>query len=198
LANIGSQLAVAVDRARLYSEVQRDLEVKNLLLREVQHRVRNSLQGIIGLLTLQMATQRQSREATEALHGALQRIKSMASLQKYLTGQPALTISVHQLIQRVTHHTISQVVLEPGSTDFVLTGVDADLTDEQAQALGMVLQELVHNAIRHGNSRNPAIKISTSLDGEHYRIKIRNRGQPLPADFSFERYASTGLRICRD
>jgi len=197
LDSIGSQLAVTIDRARLYGEVQRELEIKNILLGEVQHRVRNSLQGIIGLLTMQIGTRRKSAEATEALHDSLQRIKSMASLQKYLTSHLALTISVHSLIQRVTHHTISQVRFDIGGMPFTLHGTDAELTDKQAQTLGIILHELVHNAIRHGTSPHPQIDITTGLEADSYYILVRSRGS-LPAGFDLQRDANTGLHICRD
>lgn len=197
LDSIGSQLAVTIDRARLYSEVQRELEIKNVLLREVQHRVRNSLQGIVGLLTMQMAGRRKSPEASEALRNAVQRIKSMASLQKYLTSNLALTISTHSLIQRVTHHTISQVTLDTVGVPFTLCGVDAELSDKQAQTLGMVLHELIHNAIRHGNSWQPQVDITTHVDEDSYSISVYNRGV-LPPGFDLKRDANTGLRICQD
>lgn len=197
LTGIGSQLAVTIDRARLYNEIQRELEIKNTLLHEVQHRVRNSLQGIIGLLAIQVSARRENPEAAEALRDALQRIKSMASLQKYLTSNLALTVPVHSLIQRVGHHTISQITLEAGGMPFSLTGPNAELSDRQAQALGMIIHELIHNAIRHGNSKHPQIRITTEAERDSYRIAVYSHGR-LPADFCLQHNANTGLRICQD
>ena len=125
------------------------LEEKTVLLKEVHHRVKNNLQIIVSLLGLQ-ASQVQNPQTLAALADTRHRVRSMALLHEtlYLSGNLA-RVNLAAYTERVCAHLLRSLGAEASriSLQTHATGVELDL--DQAIPCGLILNELVSNALKH-------------------------------------------------
>ena len=149
---LASRAAVAIESSRLHHRAQLDAAAKATLLRELNHRVKNNLAAISGLLSIGQPPL--DAPALAWLDRAVERINTMARAHELFTGG-AGDVSLPQLIDQLMP--TLEVLAPPGVT--VLAQVDrsvngpaarARLEPDQAVALAMVLHELCVNAIVHG------------------------------------------------
>lgn len=145
---LATRTAVAIENARLHHQARRDSETKAMLLRELNHRVKNTLAGIVTLLNLEAPAL--SEEAQAWLDGIVGRIRVIARAHEMFVG--GLTrVPVEQLVRGTLE---SLEMLKPPGLE-IRTSFDGSrvtLQPERAVALAMVLYELCLNAIRHGSS----------------------------------------------
>lgn len=147
--------AVAVENARLLEQTRRDAEAKTVLLRELNHRVKNNLAGIVALLTINPPAMPEDVRAW--LDRATHRIRAMAGAHQLFTGgteRVGLDALVAQTLSSLS------VVRPPNvSVQTDLDGVRIALDTERAVGLAMVLHELCYNAIVHGLAGGGALTI---------------------------------------
>ena len=141
-----SLAAVAVENARLLEQTRQDAETKTLLLRELNHRVKNNLSGIVALLTMNQPDM--PAEMRAWLDRATDRIRTMAGAHELIFEQ-TLNVSLADLVSR-TLSALSVATRPDVSVVLDLDGVGGLLDNEKAVSLAMVLHELCYNAIVHG------------------------------------------------
>ena len=132
---VAEAMAEAAERRRL-AEVQRDL-----LVRELHHRVKNLLTAAQSLATLS------ARSARDPRHFAAQfgeRLRSLAQTHTLLLEQPAGLIPIRTLLEQL----VAPYLLDDGR--IAMSGPDVQLPSEAAVPLGMVLHELATNALKYG------------------------------------------------
>jgi two-component sensor histidine kinase len=140
-----SRAASAIENAQLLEQASRDAQTRAMLLRELNHRVKNNLASIVTLLSLDEPEL--SPEAKRWLDRATDRIRTMAHAHQLFTGSPeGIFLSV--LVQR----TVSSLSVVRLNSVTVQTDVpnDIKLGTERAVSVAMVLHELCYNAIVHG------------------------------------------------
>ena len=132
---------------RIQFQLETAVEQREMLLRELHHRVKNNLQTLLGILSI-AERNTAAREAREAIRDTRARIEAMAVLQRllyqrdYLANVDGLTF----LTELCT--TIERAFRRPGITLRVEpTGVTMDL--DVASAAGLIVNELVTNAFKH-------------------------------------------------
>lgn len=138
--------SVAAENTRLLEQTRRDAEAKSDLLRELNHRVKNNLTGIVALL--EMNQPEMPEDVRLWLGRAINRIRAMAGAHQFFTGgsgQVTLDLLVSQILSTVAVSKPPNVAIE---TD--LSGAHVELGAQQAVGLAMVLHELCYNAIVHG------------------------------------------------
>jgi two-component sensor histidine kinase len=193
-------LSLAIQKATL--KVDRDrlarlLAEKEVLLQEVHHRIKNNLQVVASLLRLQ-ADGLEDKAAAEALHESQCRVESMALIYEQLHASadlPWLNLAEHAalLLNNLlnvcaagTARISGQVSMEP-----LVVGV------KQAIPAGLILNELLANALKHGfpDGRGGRITVAGGHAGERVELTVWNDGVELPADFEPRKTTSLGLRI---
>ncbi len=177
----------------------RSLAEKEVLLQEVHHRVKNNLQVIASLLRLQ-ADAFGDQAVAAALHESQQRVESMAMIHEQLyesadlhrvdvTKHAGLVLSNLLHAYGVDPARISgRVDREPGS---LMLGVD------QAIPAGLILNELISNALKHGfpGGHSGSIAVEVGWRGDSVLLQVRDTGVGLPETFRLSRTKSLGLRI---
>ena len=155
---LGAQAAVIIVNSRLLEQTRRDAEVKAVLLRELNHRVKNNMAGIVALLSLD--TPEMLPQTRRWLDRVTDRIRVMAGAHELFAAGEATT-DLAGLVEKVMP-TLS--VVRPPSVK-VQTQIDANaiLDAEQAVSLAMVLHELCYNAIAHGMPQGGTLTIRAKM-----------------------------------
>ncbi len=187
------------ERRKSETQIQNSLVEKEVLLREIHHRVTNNLQIISSLLSLQ-SNRITDPLLAEILQDSQNRVRAMALIHEILyqsTNLAALNfaeyvqILVNNLFESYTvaRTTISlQVDIQPDVT----IGID------KAVLCGLIINELVTNAFKHGfpdgNRGQVLVKLVTS-GADFLNLSVANNGQKLPADFDINNVRSMGLTL---
>lgn len=166
---------------------------RNVLVREVHHRIKNNLQGITGILR-QFAVK--NPETQEVINEAISQVQSIAIIHgiqgraSLSTIRPCeLTMAIASGIDALWHKAIS-VDIPSGCKGCIIS-------EAEAVPLALTLNELISNAVKHSQG-NEAVRIMlrNKMHSEAIELIIRNQGQ-LPIDFDFEQLKtnSTGLKL---
>ena len=177
---------------------ERELQIKNALIQEVHHRVKNNLQTIAGLVRMQ-TRRTQSDEARTVLNETLHRILSVAVIHEFLSSESSNIINIKEVGHKIIGQ-LQQGVLDPDlHIQFKITGDSISLPPRQATACSLILNELLQNAIEHGFADRNAGVICINLEdkGDEAMISVIDNGHGLPADFQLEQSPTLGLQIVR-
>jgi two-component sensor histidine kinase len=171
----------------------------NTLLKELNHRVKNNLQIISSLLNLQ-AHKIKDLNAQNALEDAKNRVVSMALIHQklYRTNSP-MELNLKGYINDLSAFIIDSIG-DRKNTDLSTTVDDVKLNIEKAVTTGLIVNELVTNAIRHGftNITHKQLHISVNKPSpERIKIEISNNGNSLPKNFNLEKLESFGLNLVK-
>ena len=145
-------------RQREREHARADAETKAMLLRELNHRVKNTLAGIVTLL--QMDVPDISNEAQAWLDATVGRIRVIGRAHQLFVGGLE-RVDVEELVKRTLESLES---LKPDGLELRVDTSDAQvsLRPERAVAFAMVLYELAYNAIRHGSGEQGLLKIKVT------------------------------------
>jgi two-component sensor histidine kinase len=172
------------------------LEEKDLLLQEMQHRIANSLQIIAGILLLD-AGAAQTDQARHELRGAHHRVMSIATLQQQLqTSGHGEAIPIGPYLSRLCETLTSSLLGEGSSiTTTVLVEQDTD-TSGEAISLGLIVTELVVNAVKHAfrHGAEGHIVVAYERAEASWRLTVSDNGTGKP-EGSAEPHPGTGTRI---
>jgi two-component sensor histidine kinase len=169
-----TRAAGAIESARLYQQTRRDADTKAMLLRELNHRVKNNLAGIVGLLSTRPRDLEFPPAARQWLERVTDRISIMGRAHELFVGGPQ-TVGLEELIDQLLP-TLS--IVKPAGVRISkdLHGLSVTLTTERAIALAMVLHELCCNAIAHGIGQQGTIVIRARAQDSGIVIEVADDG----------------------
>ena len=186
------------DQRRKEALVSEALAEKETLLKEVYHRVKNNLQVIMSLLKLQARTLGPGI-AFDALTESVARIRAMSTVHEKLYQSGTLSsISVRDYIGDLCR----DLAFSTGANDRgIVIGCDIapiQMRLETAVPLGLLLNELVSNCLKHAfpDTRKGGVQISLVVDnGTHAVVCIADNGIGVDADFDIHSSNSLGLKL---
>lgn len=167
-------------------EIQQSLEEKEILLREIHHRVKNNLSIISGLLELQKGTAENSG-TKDALQSSQSRIRSMALIHDKLYQTDSLSdINLDSYLRELVE-AISATFVNKNkkvALNFELDSAQAD-TDKVVPC-GLLVNELVVNAYKHALSKTDEGVLTLKLKNKNQEVTltVADNGPGLPADFA--------------
>jgi len=172
------------------------LKIKTVMLQEIQHRVKNSLQTIVALLRLQ-ARRASNEEAREIIEESINRILSVALVHDFLVHPDTRVVNIRALADRILNQTVRGVMDPRKRIRLDIQGQDVYLPAEQATPCALVINELIQNSLEHGYDRRGSGTITLNLTSTDTEIilEIRDDGQGLPAGFDLNQNSSLGLKI---
>lgn len=194
-------LAIRFDitsRKRIEEQIKTSLHEKEVLLKEIHHRVKNNLQIISSLLSLQ-AEYLKDREVLAIFKDSQNRINSMALIHEKLYQSKDLarinfSDYIHDLVASLLYTydiNISKVVLKI-EADEILLGIDT------AIPCGLIINELVLNALKYafpGTKKGEVYVSLRSLDDCKYTLTVQDDGVGLPEGLDFKDTESLGLQL---
>lgn len=171
-------------------------DINNVLLQETHHRIKNNLQTISSILSMQ---QRRSScdETRQVLEADIRRIDSLASMYEVMMSAEGNQVDLYQIAQTMIEQLKQIQDRESLNVEFRLTGDRLKLDGVKAQALTIIMNELIQNSLKHGfrDRKEGEIQISL-LDGSQYRtVVVRDNGRGYDPEEKNGR--SLGLNIVR-
>lgn len=198
LRAFSNMAAVALENAELFDETRRALEVKSALLQEMHHRVRNNLQTVAALLSMQ-ARRGAGNDWTAPLLEAVNRIGSIAAVHDLLTRGDIGSTTVGAVAREVVEEASATLVPAGQSLTFDVAETGVTVSSRQATVLALLINELVANAVQHGMAARPTGRISVQAErsGKDVILRVEDDGAGPPADFDLQQQAGLGLSIAR-
>lgn len=167
------------------------------LVREVHHRIKNNLQGVIGLLRQHVADYPATQAALEA---AIAQVNTIAVVYGLQGRMPQSEMRLRELLHEVAAAAASLALLPqlPRLED-TLDG-DVWLDNNASVSIALILNELIHNAFKHSQTADgSSVVIGLSGDSQRATLHISNPGGPLPTGFDLTsgKGCGTGLDLIR-
>jgi two-component sensor histidine kinase len=177
-----SALLLAIEDVTQRRDTEREkdelLQQKEILLQEMQHRVANSLQIIASILLLKARTV-QSEEIRLHLHDAHQRVMSVATVQQQLRASGLNeSIEIGPYLTKLCDSLAKSMVGDRRPLSIVVQATRGAATSSEAVSLGLIVTELVINALKHAFPTGEAGEISVSYDARdsRWRLSVADNG----------------------
>ncbi len=192
----------SIKNQRLIAEqkhiIENSLVEKDSLLKEIHHRVKNNLQMVSSLLSLQTKNTR-NKAAIEALEEGKSRVKAMALIhQKLYQNEDLSVIEMQGYIESLVNSV--QSVFKKGGHNININidaeGVELDI--DRAIPFGLILNELVSNSFKYAfpeDHENPKIYIHLRKNGQQGFFEYSDNGIGLPEDTDERANSSMGIRL---
>ncbi len=170
---------------------------KELLLKEIHHRVKNNMQVISSLLRLQ--SQFVADEATrQMLRESQERIKAMSLVYNKLYDSPDLAhIGFKEYVAELVSDLVRAYAISPGTVGTEIDVADLTFDLDTAIPIGLIINELVTNALKYAFSdgRSGLIRVSLQPTDGKYVLCVRDNGVGLPDDFDPLGGRSLGMKL---
>jgi len=171
---------------------------KEILLKEIHHRVKNNLQVISGLLNLQSHYVRD--EDVKAIFKESQnRVKTMALIHEELyQARDLASVVFSDYIRTLVKNLFTSYIIDPDALSLELDLDDVNMVVDTAIPCGLILNELVSNSLKHAfpGGRHGTIKVRFVSNGEkRYTLSVADDGVGFPKDLDVFRIKSLGLKL---
>jgi PAS domain S-box-containing protein len=200
--SLAATAAIAIENARLYDQARRDAQTRAVLLDEVNHRVKNNLTAIIGLLYAEkdhprMGGQDRYQDMMQDLIGHIQ---GLATVHQLLSASEWAPLRLSELIGQVIESSLNALPLREKNVAVAVSRSEVRVTPEQANCLAIVTNEVVTNTAKYAlQGREMAhIQVQITTEGEAVLIEFRDDGPGYPDEvLRWERY-NVGLHLVRE
>ncbi|VVB88283.1 PAS fold protein [uncultured archaeon] len=185
------------DRKQAEEQIMHSLKEKEVLLREIHHRVKNNMQIVSSLLWLQSKyiTEKKYREMFK---DSQNRIMSMSLIhEKLYRSKDMSKIDINEYITALANNLFESYGVKGAialniNVENILLGIDS------AIPCGLIINELISNSLKYGfpNGRKGEIMVSLRLsDGDKAELAVGDNGVGIPDDVDFRKTKSLGLRL---
>ena len=189
--------ALAIQRMHAEEKIKLSLRDKELLLREIHHRVKNNLQIVTSLLNLQ-SKQIDDEEAIDVFKESQNRVKSMAIIHEQLYQSTDLAhinfeMYINKLVSYLFHsYNVNRRIIK---TEILADSVSLNI--DTAMPLSLIVNELVSNSLKYAfpNGKEGKIKVELRKEDKMFRLVVADDGIGLPEDFEFEDTETLGLQL---
>jgi two-component sensor histidine kinase len=186
------------ERKRAEEQIKASLKEKEVLLREIHHRVKNNLQVICSLLSLQ-ADHIKDRRAAEVFRDGQSRIRSMGLVHEALyRSQDLARIDFAAYIQSLVSNLFHSYNTDSTKIRLTTDVSDVSLSVNTAIPCGLIINELVSNSLKHAfpDGRQGDIHVALALDGDgRFTLMVSDNGIGYPDGMDFLNASSLGLQL---
>ena len=188
------------DRRVLEREKDELLRQKDTLLEELQHRIANSLQ-IIASIILMKARVVQSKETRFHLEDTHKRVLSIAAVQKQLHASAATgAIEIAPYLTQLCESLATSMIGDTRPISLKVIGEGGRATSRQAESLGLIVTELVMNALKHAfpdDKTKGQITVAYDMIGTNWKLAISDNGIGKPAGGFAQEKSGLGTGIVK-
>jgi two-component sensor histidine kinase len=205
LRMVGDILANALERKQVEQQLNASLKEKEVLLKEIHHRVKNNMQVISSLLNLQ-SSRIKSTEILEMFKESQDRIRSMSLIHERLYQSEDLAkIDFSHYIQNLSTYLFQSYRIDPEAVVLNTDVQDVSLDINKAIPCGLIINELVSNSLKYAfpqvksadKKKMKKGKVDVRLSSEDGKVAllVKDNGIGLPEDLDIETADSFGLQL---
>jgi len=188
--------AEIAERKRIEAQIQSSLQEKEVLLKEIHHRVKNNLQIISSLLSLQ-SEKINSENPAKTFRESQDRIRSMALIhEKLYQSKDISRVDFAEYVRSLTAYLSRSYVTGPG-IEIAIDIRDVSLGIDIAIPCGLIINELVSNSLKYAfpDGRSGVVRIGLARCGNEYTLTVSDSGVGLSAGLDFRNTSSLGLQL---
>jgi two-component sensor histidine kinase len=179
------------ERDEAEHELSEALKEKETLLREIHHRVKNNLQLILSMISLERGNSTSIESFAEQIEN---KVRAMSSVHELMYQSETLAdIEIKDFLEKLAE-------LNESSGQMLTVSVESDsspLLLEKAISLSLISNELILNCAKYGRDQEGRAQVGVSfrISGRTGLLVVRDRGKGFPEGFSIDRDASLGLQL---
>ena len=185
---------------QLYKQAEQDAHTKTVLLQEVNHRVKNNLSAIIGVLYAERrhswAREEPGFQAT--LADLIVRIQGLATVHDLLSETEWQPVRLHELTESVVHAALQALPFDQ-EVSVAVSPVSIRVPPIQVNGLAMIINEMASNTMKYGlhPERHGLIRVDITVadDGRTVDFQYRDNGPGYPDDVLAQQRFNTGLYL---
>jgi PAS domain S-box-containing protein len=189
------------ERKKDEEKLRAALEEREVMLREIHHRVKNNMQIISSLLRLQSRYAKDDK-AQEVLNESQNRIRSIALIHENLyQSQDFSRIDFSDYLTRMITHLFAIYKVDSRRIKYQVDAKNVRLDINQAIPCGLIINELITNALKHAfpeDREGEVLVRMRPLDGDGYELAVKDNGVGLPKGFDLRQKGSLGFQIVSD
>ncbi|OQY17989.1 MAG: hypothetical protein B6I35_13715 [Anaerolineaceae bacterium 4572_32.2] len=202
LEPLGASAAIAIENAQLYEQMRQDAETKSVLLREVNHRVKNNLTGIMGLLYTARNRVMVEDQATyrSTMDDLINRVRGLSTAHDLLSASGWAPLRLSDLAARVINVSLEALPHDKHVSVNVLSS-SARVTPDQAYNLALVLGELTTNTAKHTLAERDTAQITFQItlnDRDGIVCEFRDDGPGYPKDILRLEHSNVGFDLIQN
>jgi two-component sensor histidine kinase len=184
--------------AEANAELQRRIVEKDILLSEIHHRVKNSLQVVSSLLSLEAARIHDAAVA-EMLQNTQNRVRSMALIHQTLyQSKDFARVDFHGFLQSFVPTLIQSYSMSPEQIDLRIHVEEIKLPLDVAIPCGLIVNELISNSLKHAFPKGTGGEITIGFahdQDNHAILSVGDDGVGLPPGFNVEKSGTLGMQL---
>jgi PAS domain S-box-containing protein len=177
-------------------KINKTVKLKDLLIKETHHRVKNNLITISGLLFLQ-SQDIEDTEAKKVLLDSQNRARAMALIHQKLYSQENLeSINLNYYFKQLLDEVVKTYAYDD-KVQYILDVDDVAMDTDTSLILGLIVNELVSNSLKYAFKENEKGTINVSLHGNNgeFVLKISDNGNAISDDIDIKNTSTFGLTI---
>jgi len=185
------------ERKEIDRKIRDSLKEKEVLLQEVHHRVKNNLQVISSILNLQSSYVNDPK-TLDILRESQQRIKSMSFIHETIYRTADFSrLEFMDYIKTIASNLIQSYRTATTRVDFIPEMQSVGLNLDQAIPCGLIINELVSNALKYAfkGRKKGSLTVVLREENEDVILAVKDDGVGLPKDFAFEKNNSLGIQL---
>lgn len=185
------------DKKESEKELKSSLKEKEVLLKEVHHRVKNNMQVISSILSLQSAYV-EDKDVLNILRESQNRIKSMAFIhEKLYQTKDFSIIKFSDYVYHLSQNLVETYELSDINVEIIYQLNEVFLNIDTAIPCGLIINELISNSLKYAfvEKSNGVIYIDLHQSANEITLRIGDNGNGLPNDIDFKNTESLGLQL---
>lgn len=186
------------ERKRAQQQIEASLKEKEVLLKEIHHRVKNNMQIISSLLRLQSGSITDAKYK-DMFNESQNRIITMSLIhEKLYQSRDIARIDVGNYLKDLVNGLFLSYDISPGKISSNINVKNVSLGINSAIPCGLVINELISNSLKYAfpNRRPGEVRISLrSIEDEKFELIVADDGVGLPKDLDFRKTESMGMRM---
>jgi PAS domain S-box-containing protein len=191
---------LAIENQGLLDVYKKEVESKAILLEDINHRVKNNLSSILGILEMESKRKFTESSSYESVFEDIKnRIRGISYIHNILYESKWERVPLHKIIHEIVKNTLD-TFLDSRKVFFEYKDIsnNVSLSSKQASAIGLVLGELVTNTMKYAfpfNKQNPQIQIFSELTENKLKVVYKDNGIGFPEDVIRKNRSNVGLKL---
>ena len=198
LESLAATVAIAIENARLYEQARQDAETKAMLLREVNHRVKNNLAAIIGLLYAERHHASMEDQATyqAIIQDLIGRVQGLATVHTLLSATNWAALPISELVSQVIHASLRTIPSDQ-HVSVNVSPSSIEVTPKQANNLALIINELVTNTMKYALPEQGVGQIKVHITDEDGTVsfEFRDNGPGYPKEVLSLEHHNVGIYL---